>query len=97
MASVSYSSPLSLTVDGQETSSSLPAGACLHFGSVIEVAEGSSVPKVVTPPPVSHKERCLRLRLSNGYEFKYTLPVSISLDLYNDVVNYCNVRYDCGR
>ena len=93
MASVSYSSPLLLTVDGQETSSSLPAGACLHFGSVIEVTEGSSVPKVVTPPPVSHKERCLRLRLSNGY----TLPASISLDLYNDVVNYCNVRYDCGR
>lgn len=86
-----------MTVDGQEMCSSLPAGACLHFGSVIEVTEGNSVPKVVSPPPVSHKERYLRLRLSNGYDFKYTLPASISLDLYNDVINYCNVRYECGR
>ena len=35
----------------------------------------------------------LSLRLSNGYSFQYPLPDSPSEDLYNDILNYCNVRF----
>lgn len=66
----------------------------MHFGSVITVTE-STVPH----PRIEHtsdkatKEgKKLSLRLSNGYSFQYPLPDSPSEDLYNDILNYCNVR-----
>lgn len=66
----------------------------MHFGSVITVTE-STIPH----PHIEHigdkatKEgKKLSLRLSNGYSFQYPLPDSPSEDLYNDILNYCNVR-----